>query len=219
MHHRVVTPRLPIPASPLPRAIAQLSELRVASYVEAASVMLDRFHRAPPPPTSAHVTHDADAHDAGVHWHEPDDRQRRSHANDIDATAEGAYALAFATVAALGYVVARELLGDRSLTLGAQVELTELLARCRAAPRVNDQPVQVDEGTYAGLVTLAAAEGESLLSVLAKAVMARLWDDANAAYARLHASAATWEEEQAERGTWDATLADGLEDDAYPAAL
>jgi len=40
-----------------------------------------------------------------VHWHEPDDRQRRSHGNDIDATAEGAYALAFAAVEALGYVV------------------------------------------------------------------------------------------------------------------
>ncbi len=89
----------------LPRTITQLSELRVASYAEAASVMLDRFHRAPPPPTPAQVIHDADARDACVHWHEPDDRQRSSHANDIDAPEEGAYALAFAAVTALGYVV------------------------------------------------------------------------------------------------------------------
>lgn len=89
----------------LPRIIDQLSELRVASYVEAASVMLDRFHQAPPPPTPAEVTHDDDAREAHLHWHEPDDRQRRSHANGLDATAEGAYALAFAAVAALGYVV------------------------------------------------------------------------------------------------------------------
>jgi hypothetical protein len=89
----------------LPRVVDQLSELRVASYAEAASVMLDRFHPAPPPPTAAHVFHDDEVHDAGVRWHEPDDRQRRSHANDLDATAEGAYALAFAAAAALGYVV------------------------------------------------------------------------------------------------------------------
>jgi hypothetical protein len=89
----------------LPCVVDQLSELRVASYAEVASVMLDRFHRAPPPPTPAEVAHDGHAYAAEVGWHEPDDRQRRSHANSLDATAEGAYALAFAAVTALGYVV------------------------------------------------------------------------------------------------------------------
>ncbi len=89
----------------LPCVVNQLSELRVASYVEAASVMLDRFHTVPPPPTSGRVLHDDEEHEAGVHWREPDDWQRRSHANDHDATEEGAYALAFAAAAALGYVV------------------------------------------------------------------------------------------------------------------
>ena len=114
--------------------------------------------------------------------------------------------------------LARERLGDRSLTLGAQVELTELVARCRTERKANDQVIRLDEGTYAGLLTLAEMEGEPLLSVLAKAVMARLWEDANAAYARLRAGGTTWDEEQAERGTWDATLVDGLEDDVYAAA-
>jgi hypothetical protein len=67
-------------------------------------------------------------------------------------------------------------------------------------------------------LTLAAAEGETPLSVLAKTVMAMLWSDANAAYARLRAGGAAWDEEQAEQRTWEATLADGLEDHAYPAA-
>jgi len=89
----------------LPRIVDQLSELRVASYAEAASVMLDRFHQAPPPPTPAEVTHDDDVYTAEVNWQKPDDRKRRSHANSLDATAEGAYALAFAAVTALGYVV------------------------------------------------------------------------------------------------------------------
>jgi len=114
--------------------------------------------------------------------------------------------------------LARELMGDRSLTLGAHVELTELLARCHAEQHANDQVLRLDEGTYAGLLTLAAAEGEPPLSVLAKAVMARLWSDANAAYARLRSGGVAWDEETAERRTWEATLADGLEDDAYPAA-
>lgn len=114
--------------------------------------------------------------------------------------------------------LARELLGDRSLTLGAQVELTELLTRCKAGRQVDDQVVGLDDGTYAGLVTLAGMAGEPMLSVLAKAVMTRLWEDANAAYTRLRAGGVAWDEEQAERGMWDATLADGLDGDAYPAA-
>ncbi len=115
--------------------------------------------------------------------------------------------------------LARESLRDRRLTLGAQVELAELLARCRSERPASDQVVQLDDGTYAGLLTLAQTEGEPLLTVLTKAVMTRLWNDANAAYARLRAGGETWDSEQAERGTWDATLTDGLEDDAYPAAL
>jgi hypothetical protein len=113
--------------------------------------------------------------------------------------------------------LSQELLADHGLTLGARVELTELLARCRLERPENDQVVRLDGGTYAGLMTLAETEGEPPLTVLARAVMARLWDDANAAYARLRAGGAAWDEEQVERETWDATLADGLEDDGYAA--
>ncbi len=38
-------------------------------------------------------------------------------------------------------------------------------------------------------------------------------DQTNAAYAALKADPAAWQEDQAERAAWEATLADGLPDD------
>jgi hypothetical protein len=115
--------------------------------------------------------------------------------------------------------LARTFLGDRGLTMGARVELQELLGRCETERPAEGRAVCLDGGTYAGLLTLAETEGETVLEVVAKAVMGRLWQEANAAYASLRADRTTWAEEQDERGMWDATLADGLEDDAYPATV
>ncbi len=41
---------------------------------------------------------------------------------------------------------------------------------------------------------------------------AQFFEELDAAYARLQADPAAWEEELAERAEWDATLADGLDE-------
>jgi predicted transcriptional regulator len=76
--------------------------------------------------------------------------------------------------------------------------------------------VRVTEHTHALLRELAAATGEPLQRVLEEAVeryrRERFFADLNAAYARLAADPAAWEEELAERAELDGTLADGLGD-------
>ena len=74
--------------------------------------------------------------------------------------------------------------------------------------------VRVSAQTHEELRQLAAERGESMQSVLAKAVEAyrrqQFLDEANDAYARLRQDPAGWEEEQSERCLWDAVLADDL---------
>lgn len=76
--------------------------------------------------------------------------------------------------------------------------------------------VRVEERTQDTLKALAAESGASMQEVLARAVEAyrrqRLIDQTNTAYAALRGDPAAWQEEQAERTDWDATLSDGLAD-------
>ena len=78
--------------------------------------------------------------------------------------------------------------------------------------------VRVPPETREKLRQLAADSGESMQSVLAKALEAyrrqQFLDQANRAYARLRQDPSSWDEEQSERAVWDAVLADdvGLEE-------
>jgi hypothetical protein len=76
--------------------------------------------------------------------------------------------------------------------------------------------VRVTQHTHEVLRELAAARGESLQQVLEDAVeryrRERFFADVHAAYARLRADQAAWEEELAERAELEGTLADGLGD-------
>ena len=76
--------------------------------------------------------------------------------------------------------------------------------------------VRIKEETRAILRELARQTGEPMQEVLAKAVEVyrrqRVLTLTNAAYAALRADPASWQAEQEERATWDATLADDLED-------
>jgi predicted transcriptional regulator len=80
--------------------------------------------------------------------------------------------------------------------------------------------VRVDEATHARLRGLAEQTGESMASLLSKAVQeyeARaFWASCNAAYERLRQDPVAWAEEQAEREGWE-SINDGLDDEPpYP---
>jgi hypothetical protein len=75
------------------RSICRLSPGVLANCAEAASVMLDKFWTAPPPATPASVVSDGTIEGADLWWTGPDDEQRGTHANEMDATRDGAYAL------------------------------------------------------------------------------------------------------------------------------
>jgi len=75
--------------------------------------------------------------------------------------------------------------------------------------------VRIPEETHKTLRELAAASGESMPQLLAKAIeeyrRARIWEQANAAWAAMREDPEQWAEECAERALWDRTLADGQE--------
>lgn len=77
--------------------------------------------------------------------------------------------------------------------------------------------VRIPEDTRRTLSELADETGESLQSVVAKAVEAyrrqRILERTNAAYAELRSNPGTWGELQEERAEWDDTLADDLGDE------
>ena len=77
--------------------------------------------------------------------------------------------------------------------------------------------VRIREETRTALRELARETNEPMQDLLAKAVEAyrrqRMIELTNAAYAALRADPRQWEEELQERAAWDATLADGLEDE------
>lgn len=65
------------------------------SYTEAARVCLHRHHTSP---QAFHVDRELDRTVASVDWAPPTPRERAAHANDIDATEAGAYAMVLAGV-------------------------------------------------------------------------------------------------------------------------
>ena len=77
--------------------------------------------------------------------------------------------------------------------------------------------VRIDAETQQALRELAAQDGESMGVVLRRAIEAyrrnRFLDELNRGYAALRSNPKAWKEELEERRAWDATLADGLEDD------
>jgi len=77
--------------------------------------------------------------------------------------------------------------------------------------------VRISEPTYTALRSLAAEGGETMQAVLDKAVeeyrRRRFWDQVDAAASDLRKDTAAWSEELGERRAWDATLADGLEEE------
>lgn len=74
--------------------------------------------------------------------------------------------------------------------------------------------VRITEETRAVLRQLAREYHQPMQEILARAVEAYrrqcILEQTNAAYAALRADSSAWAVEQAERGAWDATLADGL---------
>jgi predicted DNA-binding protein len=76
--------------------------------------------------------------------------------------------------------------------------------------------VRVSEHTHDLLRKLAEATGEPLQRVLERAVenyrREQFYAEFNAAFERLRADPAAWEDELAERALWESTLADGLDD-------
>jgi hypothetical protein len=78
-------------------------------------------------------------------------------------------------------------------------------------------PVPISESSYKILVELASRGSESIDVLLDKAIEEyrrnQLLDRTNAAYAALRSDEGAWQDELAERRDWDATLADGLDEE------
>jgi predicted transcriptional regulator len=78
------------------------------------------------------------------------------------------------------------------------------------------ETVRITPTAHRTLKDLADQTGEPMTVVLEKALEAyrrrKFLEDCNRAYAELKADPKAWAEELKERETWDAALADGLED-------
>ncbi len=74
--------------------------------------------------------------------------------------------------------------------------------------------IRISDAAHGALRELSRAEGKPMLALLDEAVEAlrrqRFLEQVNAAYATLRADPRTWAAVEAERRSWDATLADGL---------
>ncbi len=77
--------------------------------------------------------------------------------------------------------------------------------------------VRISDAARTVLRELAAKDGASMQAVLEKAIehyrRQRFLEATNAAYAALRHDPERWREELEERAAWEATLADGLEDE------
>lgn len=73
------------------------------AYAEAASVCLSRHHDSP---INIAAEYGAEENDCVLPWDAPTLAVSRAHANDIDATEQGAYAVSFAAVETLAGLVA-----------------------------------------------------------------------------------------------------------------
>lgn len=87
--------------------LCTLSPGLLAGWIEAAAVMLDKFHPVPPPPTTLTVHDDGDVSTFSLAWPQPSPTMMASHANEKDATEQGAYGIAVAAVHQRGYRVRR----------------------------------------------------------------------------------------------------------------
>lgn len=87
--------------------VSRLSPTVVAYLAEAAWVMLDLYHAAPPPPTPAVLVTSAEEVRLALVWPAPTKQQCESHQNEKDAPEDGACAVVIATVHELGYSVVR----------------------------------------------------------------------------------------------------------------
>jgi len=74
--------------------------------------------------------------------------------------------------------------------------------------------IRISDAARGTLRDLARAEGKSMLALVDEAVETlrrqRFLEQVNAAYASLREDPRAWEEIEAERREWDATLGDGL---------
>jgi hypothetical protein len=76
-----------------------------ANYLDAARVCLDRHHNSP---ANFNLSNDGQMTQGQLHWQSTNDRDRNAWANLEDATRDGAYALALATIEYLhGFVAVR----------------------------------------------------------------------------------------------------------------
>ncbi len=75
--------------------------------------------------------------------------------------------------------------------------------------------VRISNAAHETLRELSLADGLSMQAELDQVVESfrrqRLLEETNAAFSRLRADPQAWQEEIAERQTWEATLSDGLE--------
>ncbi len=82
---------------------------------------------------------------------------------------------------------------------------------------MTSETVPISPATHAKLKELAERSGLSMSRVSEQAVEAlrrqTMLEETNRAFAALRADPKRWAEERAERTAWEATLADGLEDD------
>lgn len=93
------------------------------------------------------------------------------------------------------------------ILVGVQQCILRRILSCMAAT------VRIEEGTHKALGEIAKAKGITMQAALSRAVetyrravfLEGLADD----FARLRADPKAWAQEQAERGQWDQTLADG----------
>jgi len=80
---------------------------------------------------------------------------------------------------------------------------------------LNTQVVRVPTETHSRLKAMASARGETIGEVLVKAVESfrrqMLLNDANEAFGKLRQNEKLWKDEHHEREEWEATLADGLD--------
>ena len=77
--------------------------------------------------------------------------------------------------------------------------------------------VRISPAAHDALRELAARSGEPMQTVLDRAIESyrrrRFLEDLNAAFLALREDPGAWAAELAEREAWDATLADGLDED------
>jgi hypothetical protein len=82
---------------------------------------------------------------------------------------------------------------------------------------MTETSIPISESTLAQLRELARWAGTSVNEALDRAIKEQydrqFWEAVNAGYAALRADATAWQQVEAERKLWDATLLDGLDPD------